>query len=204
MPRPLISQKDFKDQIRAKLGDGVLDLSEAVYKGRRRTVTVVCLQNPEHGASTLLAGNLLKGRGCPKCGLEQRIERSKTALAAIRAARPQRDPKPKPSPRPKPSLVAINPDRAPGFENADEPKNSKKRNKPDKLNESDIFKRPQLEKTEGMERAVMLRSHKRRLLRGMLSPARRLGGRPPTGRIGLPGRMQTPYRVGWIRNMARA
>jgi very-short-patch-repair endonuclease len=67
---------NFADRIVRIHGNGVIELSEAVYTGLRNRVQVCCLRNPAHGYWNPFAGDLLAGKGCPGCAAEARSERA--------------------------------------------------------------------------------------------------------------------------------
>lgn len=61
-----------------------LDFSRSVYALSSDEVDFDC---PEHGAQKVRANNLLKGRGCPKCGRVRAAE--KTLVPRIKALTPE-------------------------------------------------------------------------------------------------------------------
>lgn len=65
-----LSEKDFIKRLKIIFGDAY-DYSKVVYLGRRNNVTLIC---PLHGEFTHSADGLLKGRGCPKCAEQQRLQ----------------------------------------------------------------------------------------------------------------------------------
>ena len=61
------------------------DYSETHYTGVRNKISFIC---PIHGKVTMLAGNHIKGHGCPKCGIETRAKKeSLTTLEFIEKAK---------------------------------------------------------------------------------------------------------------------
>lgn len=46
------------------------DLENTVYKGMRNHVTAIC---PKHGNFSIYAYDFAYKRGCPKCGIEERV-----------------------------------------------------------------------------------------------------------------------------------
>lgn len=48
------------------------DYSETVYTGLGKKISFIC---PEHGEVSVIAGNHLRGHGCPKCGISRRTKR---------------------------------------------------------------------------------------------------------------------------------
>lgn len=66
------STEDFIARSRAVHGDKY-DYSKSVYKNANSKIKIIC---PEHGEFEQLAGNHLKGKGCPKC----KYNKAKTTL----------------------------------------------------------------------------------------------------------------------------
>jgi very-short-patch-repair endonuclease len=71
MNRRKKTQSEFLEQAEALHG-GKLDFSKSVYVGAMDKVVVECLQNDGHGEYLVTPSNLLRGKGCLKCGIEAR------------------------------------------------------------------------------------------------------------------------------------
>lgn len=64
------STESFVEAAKAVYGDKY-DYSKTFYIGRKKKVSFIC---PEHGEVSVIAGNHLRGHGCPKCGIARRAK----------------------------------------------------------------------------------------------------------------------------------
>lgn len=64
----LFTLEQFIEKARAVHGDKY-DYSLSIYSGKRNLIKIIC---PEHGEFLQLAGNHLKGRGCPTCHFDNK------------------------------------------------------------------------------------------------------------------------------------
>lgn len=65
-----LSNEEFIHRLKSVFGD-LYDYSKVNYSGLRNKITVIC---PIHGEFTRNADDLLKGRRCPKCSEENRLQ----------------------------------------------------------------------------------------------------------------------------------
>lgn len=64
------STESFVEKAKAIYGNKY-DYTKTVYTGRKNNISFIC---PEHGEVSIIAGNHLKGHGCPKCGILRRTK----------------------------------------------------------------------------------------------------------------------------------
>jgi hypothetical protein len=56
------------------------DYSKTIYNGSKNKISFIC---PIHGEVSMIAGNHVRGHGCPKCGKEQMASKSRTTLSSF-------------------------------------------------------------------------------------------------------------------------
>lgn len=64
-----LTQEEFEERARKAHGENSYDLSMARYVDSKTKVDVIC---PKHGGFKIIPHILLRGNGCPKCGVEKR------------------------------------------------------------------------------------------------------------------------------------
>ena len=67
-----LTQEEYIKRVTEK-HNGKYDYSKTIYVGKRNKIDIIC---PIHGLFKQLAGNHLRGQGCPECGKEKAQERN--------------------------------------------------------------------------------------------------------------------------------